>query len=430
MQRFAYNCLSYLAAPLFAGRLLWGGLGDRRYWRRWPERFGWPPAPWPKEQAVLWAHTVSVGELHTAAPLLRRLAKSYPDYRTLVTTVTPTGAERVPAELGTCARHLYLPYDLPSAVQRFLARTRPRLGLVLETELWPELFLACEQRGIPLCLINARLSQRSADRYRKIARLMRLTSLMRRTLGALSLVAARSDADAQRLIALGADPTVVHVSGNLKYDVELPASVHTQGHKLRTELFAPGPLWVAASTHRGEEEAVLRAHAQVVRAFPQAQLVLAPRHPRRGAEVRKLCRRLGRATVTRTSGLSCTGGGVLLLDTLGELPYFYAAADAAFIGGSLVPHGGHNLLEPAALGRPVLTGPHLHNFQEVADMLCSGGGACIVPGKEDLGAAVLGLLRHKEEATARGKRAAQVVAANRGAVARVAELVQKQLRAI
>ncbi len=424
MQRLTYNCLSYLAIPYIVGRLLWNGLGDRRYWQRWPERFGWPKASWAEHQAVLWAHTVSVGELHTAAPLLRRLSETFPAYRMLVTTVTPTGAERVPAALGERARHLYLPYDLRPAVRRFLARTQPRLGLVLETELWPELFFSCQRRGIPLCLLNARMSQRSADRYRRVA------GLMRRTLSTLQLIAAREAADARRFIAMGADPAIVQVTGNLKYDLEIPASVEPRGRELRARLFGNGPIWIAASTHRGEEEQVLQAHAQVVRDLPRARLVLVPRHPRRAPEVRRLCHRLSKAPmVSRTSGSACPEGGVLLLDTLGELPPFYAAADVAFVGGSLVPHGGHNLLEPAALGRPVLTGPHLWNFQEAAAMLCSAQGAELVPNADALGAAVLGLLYHEDEARARGRRAARVVAKNRGAVARTAELLQPRLQA-
>ena len=400
---------------------LWRGLRDRGYWEALPERLGFGPAV---VAGGLWVHAVSVGEVQAAASLVRALRRRYPELPLLLTTSTPTGRGRARSLFGDDVALRYLPYDLPGPVRRFLDRTRPRLGVVLETELWPNLYRQCGRRGLPLVLASARLSARSVRRYRLLG------GLLRATLAHGVVVAAQSEADAGRFVELGADPAQCRVVGNLKFDFELPADAEAGGRALRAMLGAARPVWVAGSTHDGEEELVLDAHAQLRGAQPDALLVLAPRHPPRFAAVAALLRRRGVAFVTRSSGATPTAATeVLLLDTLGELVLFYAAADVAFVGGSLVPVGGHNLLEPAALGKPVVTGRYTANAAPVARLLVEAGAAEVVDDGAALGASVARLLSDPAARRAAGDRGHAAVSANRGALARFLALIEPLVRA-
>jgi len=418
--RSLYTVLLYLFAPFVLLRLAWRGLRAPAYWRRWPERFGYSK-PLPDKQ-VIWIHAVSVGEVQAAEPVLRALLERYPDRSLLVTTVTPTGSARVTALFGQEVAHVYAPYDLPGAVARFFERVRPRLAIVMETELWPNLFHRCQQRGVPLLLLNARLSPRSVAGYRRVR------GLVRETLAAVTAIAAQGEADAGRFERLGASPTVISVTGNLKFEQRIPPSLLEQAQVLRRDWGVGRPVWIAASTHEGEDELLLDVFARLRERFDDCLLVLVPRHPERFASVAVLCRQRGYRTAVRSepAGYSAKTA-VYVVDTMGELSLFYAAADAAFVGGSLVAHGGHNLLEPAALGIPVVTGPHVFNFSEICERLVTAGAAVKVTDSDELLQTVSRWLGDANERHRVGQSGRQVVEKNRGALQAVMAIIERYL---
>jgi 3-deoxy-D-manno-octulosonic-acid transferase len=417
-----YTALIYLFAPIALGLTALRGLRDSLYRDRLGERLGYARCRF--DSAHVWVHAVSVGEVQAAAALVRALRARYPDRPILVTTSTPTGAQRVQALFGESVQHSYLPYDLPGAVRRFLDRVRPQIGIVMEREIWPNLFRECARRRIPLLLASARLSQPSAQRQR------RWSALFRPALVGNVTVAAQTAEDARRYEAIGADAARTHITGNIKFDIEVPAEVVGAGAALRTALGDGRAVWVAGSTHEREEDMVLDAHRRVLARRGDALLVLVPRHPNRFGQVKAWLDARGVPHVSRSSGEAVTPAhSVLLVDALGELLQFYAAGDVAFVGGSLVPIGGHNLLEPAALSRPILTGPHTFNGPEIARMLTQSGAAVEVSSAEALAAALGELLadaRRRDEMGAAGR---AVVQLNRGALARIMRLVDDLLGA-
>ena len=415
-----YIIISYLAAPLVALLLFWKGLGNRAYWERFEERFGFGRSR--LASPGIWVHAVSVGEVVAASSLIARLREIYPAYPVVVTTVTPTGAQRVRDLFGDDVLHSYAPYDTIGSVRRFFDRMQPVLAIVMETELWPNLYAACGARGIPLVLANARISPRSVQRYR------RFIGLFRQALSNGIVIAAQSAQDAERFLSLGANPQRTFVTGNLKADVALPPALVEAGLAFRRDCAAGRPVWVAASTHAGEEEAVLEAHAEVRRVLPDSLLLLVPRHPYRFAEVAALLESRGEAHGRRSTGQPPAGSDpVYLVDSLGELPMFYAAADVAFVGGSLVPIGGHNLLEPAALALPVLTGPHNFNAEDVAELLLAVGALEVVDDQQELARVVARLLADPASRQARGACAKRVVAESGGALERLLGLIRPLL---
>jgi 3-deoxy-D-manno-octulosonic-acid transferase len=421
--RLLYLAAMYLAAPVISAMLALRGLRDRSYWRNFGERFGFGPRV---ATSPIWVHAVSVGEVQAAAALVLTLRHRYPETPVLVTTFTPTGAARARAALREAAEVRFLPFDLPGSVRRFLDRAQPRLAVIMETELWPNLYRQCRRRRIPLIIASARLSRRSIDRYR------RLGALFRETVGRGVVIAAQAEADAERFRALGAAADRTHITGNLKFDLTLPPDISERGRALRAH-YAPGrAVWVAGSTHGGgEEEAVLEAHRRVDAAHSGALLVLAPRHPNRFDEVAGWLERQGIAFTRRSqsSGADAASerANVLLLDTLGELLHFYAAADVAFVGGSLVPIGGHNLLEPASLGVPILTGPHYSNGEDVARLLLDCGAAEVVRSGPELGSRVAGLLADPARRMEMGNRGRAAVDRNRGALEKLMTLIASLL---
>lgn len=414
--RTLYSALLYLTTPLVLARLLLRSRRAPAYRRRWAERFALIP---PAADRPIWIHAVSVGETIAAVPLIERLLKEHPRIPIVITTTTPTGSERVRALLGERVRHCYAPYDLPDVVARFFRRIRPRLVIIMETEIWPNWLAAARGRGIPVVLANARLSARSATGYRRMA------CLLRPTLGAFHTIAAQSEADARRFRALGAPAQRVRISGNVKFDLEISAACIAAGRKLRAALGPQRPVWIAASTHQGEETLVLEAQRAIRAHLPQALLILVPRHPERFEAVAALCHRRGILAARRSAADNVRPATqVYLADTMGELPQLYAVADVAFVGGSLVPVGGHNVLEPAALGLPVLVGPHVFNCAEIIARLEAAQGLVRVADAASLAQAVAGLLASEQRRRTLGERARQQVRANKGAQQRLYEVVQ------
>ncbi|WP_108446169.1 lipid IV(A) 3-deoxy-D-manno-octulosonic acid transferase [Halomonas denitrificans] len=413
--RRAYSAALYLLAPLVWKRVWREQLPGRP--RR--ERLGLIP-PAGEGERILWLHCASVGEVQAARPLIAALAERWPGYQLVITTMTATGAERVLAlsqtagqtERGAEVSHHFVPLDFPGAARRFVARLRPALALFFETELWPNLLAACDRAGVPVAVVNGRLSPRAFRGYR------RLRPLMRDALGRVHWLAAKSDEDAERFHALGMPAERSAVVGSLKFDLAVDDATREVSERLRARL-GDRPVWVAGSTHPGEDEQLLAAHARLRAQRPEALLVLVPRHPRRFDDVAELCAREGLEVARRSRGeWPGDDTAVYLGDTMGELLALYGAADLAFVGGSLVPIGGHNLLEPAALGVPVLTGPALANFLDVAEALREAEALVEVADGEALGEALGRLFDDAAERRRLGEAGLGVVAANRGALER------------
>lgn len=408
--------------PVLFLRLAWRGTRNPGYWHRWPERLG-RGAAIPGERKVVWIHAVSVGEVQASLPIVNAIRNRVPDATLMLTTTTPTGSSRVMQSLGDGVKHSYMPYDLPGAVRRFLDRIHPSLAVIMETELWPNLFHACRARGIPVLLANVRLSERSAARYRQFS------PLVREMLEGVDRIAAQGESDARRIIALGADPARVTVTGNVKFDVHIPPSLREEAASLRRRFGAGRSVWIAASTHDGEERMVLDAFSDVRRRMPEAALVLVPRHPERFGVAEALVKRAGwRYALRSRIPPALEDVDVLVGDTMGELPMLYAASDVAFVGGSLVPVGGHNLLEPAALGIPVIVGPHVFNFQEISARLVELGIARQVTAPAELAGAVRHLLEDANRRHNVGEAAKRFVEENRGARERVMALIEPLLK--
>jgi 3-deoxy-D-manno-octulosonic-acid transferase len=414
-----YSLLLVLLLPTTLYHLVWRGMRQREYLLRWDERFAFYPTS--TGTGALWLHAVSVGEVNAAAPLVRALREAHPGRPLLLTTVTPTGSARARALFGDDVRQVYLPYDTPGAVRHFLDHFRPAVAVVLETELWPNLYVETARRGIPLLIVNARLSARSLRGYRWIRPLVRIA------LQAVTHVAAQSAADRDRYLQLGLDPARASVPGNLKYDLEVADTLPAQAAARRAR-WGVRPVWIAASTHPDEEAAVLAAHAALLARWPDALLLWAPRHPERFERVAEQAHAAGLCVRLRTrDGEPDAATQCFVVDTLGELMAFYAAADVAFVGGSLQPVGGHNLLEPAALGVPAVVGPHTFNFEEITARLRGVGAVVSIDSADALAPALAALLADPEERRRRGEAGRASLAGERGALARTMALVERAL---
>lgn len=419
--RWLYTLVMYLATPVIIYRLISRGMKFRGYLHRWSERFGYFKAP-PFQAQSIWVHAVSVGELNAAIPLIGAMRRRWPDHPMVVTTVTPTGSDRVRQVFGEDVFHVYLPYDLPRMVHRFLARVRPRLAVVMETEIWPNLFFACRKRGIPVVIANARLSERSLRGYGPVQ------PLAGEAIRSATFIAAQSQTDYDRFLSLGARPERLAMVGNIKYDIEVPAQVVESGVAWRASADPRRPVWIAASTHEGEELAVVRAHVKVLGHFPDAMLIIAPRHPERFKAMTQLCENFGFRTRSRSEhGTAVPDTQCFVVDTLGELLHFYAAADVAFVAGSLEAIGGHNVLEPALLSKPIIVGPHTFNFGDITHLLVERGAAVRIDNAEALAESVSWLLGSDIRTQRMGAAAVQVIAAERGALARTMTLIERRL---
>lgn len=416
LARIVYTALIRLALPVALARLMWRARREPGYRLHIGERFG-RYAPARPARPVIWIHAVSVGETRAAEPLVHALAERYPDCSILLTHMTPTGRRTGEALFGERVLRCYLPYDYPGAVRRFLEHFQPRVGLIMETEVWPNLIHACAKRDLPVYLVNARLSQKSFRRY------ARLPSFIRGALRELKGIAAQTHDDAQRLLALGA--TEVQVTGNLKFDATPAPGQIERGHAWRAA-FGARPVLLAASTRDGEEALLIDALDRLAPA--SALFVIVPRHPQRFDEVAALLAARGIACERRHGGRAPAAGvRVLLGDSMGEMGMYYAACDIAFIGGSLLPYGGQNLIEACAVGRPVLLGPHTYNFEEAAAGAIAAGAALRVEDAGQLMAKASELLVRPGALEDMGKRAGTFSRAHQGATARVVELVKFDL---
>ena len=414
--RFFYILLLWLALPLVLLRLFWRSRRQPEYLQHVGERFGaYGPAP---ARPVLWLHAVSVGEVRAAQPLVRALAARYPGHALLLTCMTPTGRAAAREVYGDAVTCVYLPYDYPFAVRRFLRHYKPRAGLIMETEVWPNLVAACALLRVPLALVNARLSERSAGRYRKLA------GLARPAFAGLAWVAAQTAHDRARLLALGA--STVEVTGNLKFDVTAPPELLARGNQWKTRR-GGRKLFLAASTREGEEALLLDACAPLLRAGHLLGIV--PRHPQRFDEVARLIVTRGYA-LARRGAVEMPGADVevWLGDSMGEMPAYYAAADCAYVGGSLLRYGGQNLIEACACACPVLLGPHTYNFAQAADEAVHAGAALRVADAAELVARAQRLLGSDAECARMGAAGQAFAAAHRGATARTMALVEKLVR--
>lgn len=421
--RYLYSALLYALLPFILLRMLVRSRRAPAYRQRLAERFGRFAAPQDGARPAIWVHAVSVGETLAAAPVIESLLLAYPDYRLVVTTTTPTGSQQVRALFGERVFHVYAPWDLPGAVRRFLHRTRPRLLLLMETELWPNILHYAQAQGCKIMLANARLSERSARGYARIG------GLTRTMLQQLDDVACQSASDGQRLLTLGLPEAALHVTGSIKFDLVLDSVLREQAACLRRDFGAPGrPVLVAASTHTYEDEQVLAAFGQVRSAVSNCLLVLVPRHPERFDAVNSLCISGGWQVVRRSAG-NAPGpdDDILLGDTMGELLLLLGVASVAVVGGSLVKHGGHNVLEAAAWGVPVVCGPHMHNFAAVSELLTSAGAMIMLDDPAQLGSCLAALLANPERCRQMGAAGQRVVAANRGARQRLLDLVAQNM---
>lgn len=418
MTYLAYNLLAALAAIVAVPYDLIRGLKRGRPWSSLAQRLGWLPHSFHQTASdSIWLHAVSVGEVSSCEGLVRRLKERHPTLPVFVSTGTATGQALVREKLSeVTAGVFYAPLDLPFAVRRVLDTIRPRLVVIFETEIWPNLYRQVKQAGAGLMIVNGRVSDRAFPSYR------RFRFLFRSVLRHVDLILAQSEKDRERMIAIGADAARVEVGGNLKYDFQVSDALVPDAMRRFLAQCQPGPLIIAGSTREEEERPVVKAFRRVAECYEKALLIVAPRHPRRFAEVAEELAASG-LPVARRSALNSESAGVelpavLLLDSLGELSSLYPLADVVFVGGSLNGWGGHNVLEPALSGRPVVVGPTMQNFAEIAEALLAERGMVRIGGDGELGAALLDLLRDRDAARAIGKRGRRVAEAQRGATAR------------
>lgn len=414
MARLLYCIALYLGSPLVWLRLLWRSRKQPEYLEHVGERWGFYRQP--AKRPCIWVHAVSVGETRAAQPLVEAILKRWPDHAVLLTCMTPTGRDAGRQVYGDRVIQSYLPYDYPGAVKRFLGHFQPRFGVLMETEIWPNLLAVAKRRGMPIALANARLSERSARGYKRFGR------LARPAIAALAGTAAQTEADAARLSELGAGN--VEVCGNLKFDVAPPPEKIELGRRWR-EIIGKKPVWLAASTREGEERLILDALSRV--SEPDALLVLVPRHPQRFDEVAALVGQAGLSLQRRSIGLPDAETRVWLGDSMGEMGAYYSLADLAFVGGSLLPLGGQNLIEAAACGCPVLIGPHTFNFSQATDDAIAAGAARRIGDAKELGEAVARILGDEAARKQMQASAFAFAAKHRGTTARTLAFIERRL---
>ncbi|ALV94177.1 MULTISPECIES: lipid IV(A) 3-deoxy-D-manno-octulosonic acid transferase [Pantoea] len=415
-----YTALLYLIQPFIWLRLWLRGRKAPAYRKRWAERYGYCVGKVQPHGIVL--HSVSVGETLAAVPLVRALRHRYPTLPITVTTMTPTGSERAQSAFGKDVHHVYLPYDLPGSINRFLDTVNPRLVIIMETELWPNIIRILHQRQIPLVIANARLSERSAKGYKKLGGFMR--DLLQR----ITLIAAQNSEDADRFLSLGLKRSHLAVTGSLKFDISVTPELAAKAVTLRRQWASRRQVWIATSTHEGEETIILDAHRRLLQQFPDLLLILVPRHPERFKDACDLTQKRGFSFILRSSGeIPSSETQVVIGDTMGELMMLYGIADIAFVGGSLVERGGHNPLEPAAHAIPVLMGPHIWNFKDICAKLQQAEGLITVTDVISLEKQVANLLQDDDYRRYYGRHAVEVLHQNQGALQRLLQLLEPHL---
>ncbi len=419
--RILYTSLFYLLIPFILFRLYWRGIKAPEYRKRWTERLAF----YQKEYLgnVIWIHAVSVGEAEAVFPLVNRLQIIYPSSNFLITTTTPTGSARVQSVLADKVAHVYLPYDLPIVVKRFLAVFKPKIAIIMEKEIWPNLYAQCAKNNIPLMIINARLSANSARGYKKIP------GLIRPALANVSWLTTQTEEDKTRFIEIGAKVECIETAGNLKFDLTVDASLVQQALKIKKDSFAGRFVWIIASTHENEERIFLEIYPQLKQQIPELLLLLVPRHPERFMSVKQLAEKMQFTTCMRSTGQPCTADtDVYIADTMGELKLLYGVADVCFVGGSMVPIGGHNILEPAAMGVPILFGPYMINFKEISRNVLALGAAIQCESKTEIIEILLQLFSDPDYSKEVAIKAKQFVKQNQGATIKTAGIIERTLK--
>lgn len=426
MSRPLYTLIFILFLPLVLLRLLIRSRKAPDYRKRWAERFGLFASP--KRANGVWFHTVSVGEFLAAVPLIEQVMQAHPDKLITITTTTPTGSAQVTQRFADQIQngqvfHVYLPYDIPMMLNGFLKRIQPALLVILETELWPNLIHCTSNYGCKVLVANARLSEKSAKGYAKFEK------MAKPMLAQIDHLAVQNPVDGERFIDVGLPCENMSVTGSIKFDVSVKASSYETAQRFKQLWGEQRLVWIMASTHKGEDEIALAAHERILAQHPQALLILVPRHPERFDSVARLIADRGFIVARRSDETSISSAAqVLLVDSMGELPDFLAASDMCCMGGTFVANGGHNPLEPAALGLPVLMGPSQFNFAQICDMLTEAGGLKTVTSEDELAQQILVWLEHTEQRISVGRQAKSVVEANRGAKQKVFELIEGLLK--
>lgn len=413
--RTIYTILLYFFLPFILLRLLWRARKLPAYNLRFKERFGFYNLP---HTPSIWVHAVSVGEVAAAIHLIKKLRDNYPEFPILVTTITATGAAHITAANIVGVTHLYLPYDLPQAMQRFFKTSQPVIGIIFETELWPNMLHIAAQKKIPLCLLNARLSANSAKKYRYIA------SLTKNMLQSFEIIAAQFSIDAERFANLGAKKVIT--AGSIKFDMQLPANLNEKIAQFKFA-FKDRFIWVAASTHEAEEKIILTCHQALLKIVPTALLILVPRHPERFATVYKTIAQNFVVTSYTHNGLCTPATQIFLGDVMGELLLFYALAEVAFVGGSLAPIGGHNCIEPAALAKALIMGPYFFDCEGIVKLFLKNNAIEIVHNGAELQTALLQFKNNKALVNAKGERAFKTYSENQGVLTKQLAIVEKIL---
>lgn len=411
MLQFIYSQLIRLLLPFILLRLWWQGRKAPELRRNWQQRLGFVQRT---NGSVVWVHAVSVGETIAAAPMVRRLLARNPDITILMTAMTDTGLTQAMKMFGNQVQYAYAPYDTPGSIRRFLNRANPRILVIMETEIWPNMIRQSRSRRVPVFLINARLSERSARGYERVK------SLVAPIMRSISWVAAQAEKDAERFRRIGVAASKVAVTGSVKFDVDIPDALREASQKLKASFFSR-PVWIAGSTHEGEDAQLLAAHRQLLNAHPNALLILVPRHPERFESVTEKVSKQAFTLARRSLAEDPSNANVYLGDTMGELMMLYGSSDVAFVGGSLIERGGHNPLEPAGWGIPVISGPHVFNFETIYQRLLDDRGVTMVSDAGELYRHLAVLFGDAVERQASGKRALSVVNKNRGALDRVVD---------
>ena len=422
IMRLAYNLFTYLISPLLIIHILVRALEDANYLSRVSERFGFYRKDLKGE--VIWIHAVSFGEVKAATPLVKELIKENPSKQILFTCTTPTGSKLISDTFNNEVINVYLPYDLKGPVKRFFNWAEPQIAIIIETEIWPNIFQECGLRDIPLILASACISDRSQNLYKV------LFNLFKNTISQGIVVGAQTQADAEKFLELGALEERTYVTGNIKFDFSSSIDVLKKAKNFKNEHFKNRPIWIAGSTHPGEEELILESHKQILKRYPESLLLIAPRKPERFKAVHNLIIDSGLTSALWSEfEILDPEISVLLIDTLGDLPFFYSAADVAFVGGSLFSVGGHNLLEPASLGKPVITGPILHNVEEISSQLMINGGLAIINDTSELAETIISLFNDSSKVDTMVSGALEVMQDNKGAIDNIMQLIKPLIKA-